>query len=157
MSDLTNINKELQDIILKNLPAHISETLQKQLALIPELKKSKEEYGKMCNDLRQQVKDYEKLKLDASNIEAQKQQLSVEQQKLKDAERQLKIEKLEFQLLTEKEKTDFVKDVALNLTRNTLYRKSVYNNEHISGHTRDGSYVGDHSVTHNHNETTTTE
>ena len=122
---LGEIEKDLQESIKKNLPAQIGEELR--LVLI----KGKEdaaklviaedknvELNKTINVQQEQIRQLnEKLSL-AGDIDAREKAVA-------EAERNIKIEKLEYQLKSEQDKTNFAQNVALGLVRNTEYRKSV--------------------------------
>jgi len=60
--------------------------------------------------------------------------LEEREKKLIEAERNLKIATLEFKLGSERDKTQFSKDIALGLVRNTEYRKHIYDSEQQTGY-----------------------
>lgn len=128
------MEKEIEEIIKKNLPAQVGETLRKTLQQGEQYKAeldvtlgSLEIEKKKVISLSQQVEQYKVN--DTRNLTLEAREL-----KVREDERNLKVSTLEFQLASEKEKTQFSKEVALSLVRNTEYRKTIFNNENQQGY-----------------------
>ena len=81
------------------------------------------------------------LKRDLDNNKIKQSEIEANINRIKDIEkreRKLEIDKLTYQLESEKSKTEFSKQVALGLVRNSDYRTSVFTNETIPYTNKDG-------------------
>lgn len=123
------MEKEIEEIIKKNLPAQVGEILKERLekadgdaAMVLYLQNRVVEQDKEIQTLNKRILEYEKF--DVRNA-----QLDSKENELKEIERNLKIVTLEYQLQSEKEKTDFSKNIALGLVRNVEYRKTIFDSE----------------------------
>lgn len=129
------MEKEISEIIEKNLPAQVGDVLRKRL-------QQADEYEGLIKLQVESIKIKDELieKQDAE-IRAYKRfddRNAVLDQKEKDvsnAQIELRIKTLEYQLDSEKDKTNFSKDVALGLVRNLEYRKSMVGSESQNGYT----------------------
>lgn len=120
------MTEEIKAIIEKSLPAQVGDVLKQRLEqaekdavkvrLQEEALQSK---NAAIAKLEKQVADYKKMDERNAALEAREKAVT-------DGERNLKVSTLEFQLTAEKEKTQFSKDVALGLVRNTEYKKTVF-------------------------------
>ena len=75
-------------------------------------------------------------------------------------ERQFEVNSLKYKLAAEKDKTEFSKNVALGLVRNTEYRKTIFDTENSGGMPmQDGSghYVYPKPTSKSHTSTETQE
>jgi hypothetical protein len=127
------MKQEIQEIIEKNLPKQVGETLRKRLEeadkneqLIKDLTVHNLEQGDEIIRLKKVVVNYEQL--DDRNT-----QLDTREKELNDKERNLKIAELTYMLDSEKAKSLHSDAIAMGLVRNTTYRKNVFDNETNSG------------------------
>lgn len=129
---------EIQEIIKKNLPAHVGDVLKKRLeqadADASELKNYKEAVVSRDKTITEQQKKIEEYKqFDDRNIKLEAREKTVAEQ-----ERNLRISTLEYELKSEKEKTALITSVAMGLVRNTEYKRSIWDSE------RQNPYQGGH-------------
>ncbi len=127
------MENEIKEIIKKNLPAHVGDILKTRL-------EQADKDAELCKTLQESLKN--KLEIIANNekqlteylkFDNRNSSLEGREKAVAESERNLEIEKLKFQLASEKEKTDFTKQVAIGLVRNTEYRRVAFNNESNSG------------------------
>lgn len=119
------MEQELKQLIEKNLPAQVGQVLQERL-----LKADRDaaEVERLKMQLDGEVK--EKVDLQVRLLH-QDEVLQLEKDTkerlddIKERERELDLERLKYQLEVEKEKSEFAKNVALGLVRNTEYRNTV--------------------------------
>ena len=141
-----NFEKEMQELINKNLPAHLSETLKERLELIPKLEKENDSLRKILD----QERDYNKnlnLKLNEymkyASIE---DSLDRREKELREKEIKFEVECLKVQLAAEIYKTEYAREITLGLVRNTEYKKDVFNTKNIPGRTgENGMYIQPYS------------
>lgn len=119
---------ELKAVIEKNLPAQVGDLLQKRLKEadfnIQRLKDANNDLDHkdaLIKDLRRQIVNYEKLDERNTLLEAREKAVA-------DEERNQAIATLQYQLAAEKDKTEFSKNVALGLVRNSEYRRTLHDN-----------------------------
>lgn len=136
------MEKDIEEIIQKNLPAQVGTVLKNRLEQAEkdaeEVKQQKaylEERSKEIQAFRVLIEDYKKF--DERNLKLEEREKMVTE-----VERNLKIRELEFQLISEKEKTEFSKSVALGLVRNIEYRKNIFDSENQNSYQDShGNYV----------------
>lgn len=120
---------EIKAIIEKNLPAQVGEVLKLRLDKaeqdVDSLKRLGDSYEHKLVEIESLKKTIETYKA----FDNRNATLEAREKAVADGERNLKIATLEFQLNSEKEKTQFSKDVALGLVRNTSYRKNIFDSE----------------------------
>lgn len=120
------MKKELLDVIKKSLPQQTGEALKELLQEGEQNKVELERLTKINKELNEGINSLTS-KLKGIEIELAKyKDLEEREAKLLEATRQLDIQKLQHELSCEKEKTQFSKDIALGLVRNTEYRKSIF-------------------------------
>lgn len=123
------LEKEIQESIKKNLPQQVGDVLKQRLE---QADKDKEALKAALNLNETQSKRIEKLQSDIdkhNSISDRENQLKEREVILSKGELELKLATVTYQLETEKEKTQFTKEVALGLVRNTVFRKTVFDNE----------------------------
>ena len=132
---MKQLEQEMQEVIKKNLPAHVGDALKERLEQaekdaikVTQLEEALQSKNVTIIGLEKQVADYQKFDERNATLETREKAVSED-------ERNLKITILEFQLNAEKEKTQFSKDVALGLVRNTEFRKHVFDSENQNGYT----------------------
>ncbi len=114
--------QEIQEVIKKNLPAHVGDVLKERLAQADRDASALEAAKKIVEQKDNELKCKEATILDYQAKDSQYLQLEIR-------EKELEITTLKYQLETEKDKTQFSKDVALGLVRNTEYRKNIFDSE----------------------------
>lgn len=128
------MEQEFKAIIEKNLPAQVGDVLKKRLeqadndaVKIKQLEEQLVNRNQHVIKLEATIADYKKFDERNAALEAREKACDIQ-------ERDLKVKTLEYQLQTEKEKTQFSKDVALGLVRNLEYRKNIFDSENQSGY-----------------------
>lgn len=121
-----DLMKEMQEAIKKNLPLQVGEELKKLIeqskidaARVKQLTIENTNLHSNINSLNNKLSEYAKLDERNAGLEAR-------EKKVIEDERDIKFKTLEYQLNSEKEKTQFAKEVALGLVRNTEYRRTLY-------------------------------
>lgn len=149
------MENEFKAIIEKNLPAQVGDVLKKRLeqAELDAIKverqiKQLEEKIKTIDDLQDQIRAY--MAFDERNSKLEAREKAVDEQ-----ERSLKIKTLEYQLESEKGKTEFTKSVALGLVRNTEYKRSLFDSKDSPAGVDQFGTVRYANATQNSNETNT--
>lgn len=133
---------EFKAIIEKNLPAQVGDVLKKRLeqadsdaSRVKSLDAALLDRDQMIGRLSATIAEYKKLDERNAALEAREKACDTQ-------ERDLKVKTLEYQLQSEKDKTQFSKDVALGLVRNAEFRKSVFDNEtQASYYDAQGRYI----------------
>jgi len=128
------MEKEMQEIIKKNLPAQVGDALKTRLEQAEKDADTVKRQAEQILSKEAIIRCLEKIVSDYREFDARNVALEGREKAVADSERNLKIATLEFQLAAEKEKTTFSKEVALGLVRNTEYRKNVFDNENQSGY-----------------------
>jgi hypothetical protein len=149
---------EIQNIIKKNLPAQVGETLKKRLEQADidasELKNYKEAVigrDKTITELTKKIEEYKQFDVRNANIDAR-------EVAVKEEERNMKVKNLEYQLQAEKEKTVLIREVTMGLVRNTEYKKTIFDNESQVGYTDSrGNWVQPGNINKSLDETTKAE
>jgi hypothetical protein len=117
--------EKIEKAITESLPAQVGETLRKELERIPkleaEVKRLTNDYSLTSHEVVRLQQENQKLREEISKHSLLDQREKV----ISEKERNLKIEELAYQLQAEKDKTDFTKQVALGLVRNTEYRRTL--------------------------------
>jgi CRISPR/Cas system-associated endonuclease Cas3-HD len=152
-----NLEEEIKASIEKNLPKQVGDTLRKRLEQTDNLEKENaalkegiEQSKKLEQVLRNQISDFEKLKMVVTELNARERAL--EQRELT-----LEVTMLKAELESEKSKSEFGFNVALGLVRNTNYRKAVFESTHGPDlpATHSGGYNAPQNRNHNATETNT--
>ncbi len=147
------MEKEINDIIKKNLPAEVGSILKQRLEqaetdaeTVESQKRQLKENSARFSDLNEQILAYQKL--DERNSKLEERERAVENK-----ERSLEIETLKYQLASEKDKTDFSHKVALGLVRNVEYRKNIFDSENAMGYyDQQGKWVEPRNESKSHTE-----
>jgi hypothetical protein len=123
------MEKEFQEIIQKNLPAQVGEALKKRLEVadqadneIPRLKSEIRNLQISNAALQEKIDEKDKIE---SMISIQQSQL----EKIEKEQHDLDLEKLRIQLEVEKDKSSFVKDIAMGLVRNQEFRRRLFDSK----------------------------
>lgn len=125
------MEQEIQEIIKKNLPAQVGEILQKRLEQAESDYRSLQNLKEKMLSLDEQIIRLNEEISKYKAFDSRNSLLEIREKLVSEQERNLKIETLEFQLQAEKEKTQFSKDVALGLVRNTEYKRSFMDNKTV--------------------------
>ncbi len=127
------LEQEFKEIIKKNLPAHVGDVLKERLAQAEQDKKDLESYKEkdrvsmeMIQSLNIYLNSYKEFDIRNALLETREKEIT-------NRETLQRIAELEYQILAEKEKTEFTKSVALGLVRNTSYRKNIFDTENPGG------------------------
>lgn len=123
------MEKEFQEIIQKNLPAQVGEALKKRLEVadqadseIPRLKSEIRNLQTSNAALQEKIDEKDKIE---SMISIQQSQL----EKIEKEQHDLDLERLRIQLEVEKDKSSFVKDIAMGLVRNQEFRRQLFDSK----------------------------
>lgn len=121
--------QEIQEVIKKNLPQHVGETLKKRLEqadedakLVVVLTDTIEELHQTAYKKEIRLNEYEAFDVRNSSLDLREKELEKERNTLE-------LEKLKYQLQSEKDKTIFSQNLAMGLVRNTEYRKNIFDTE----------------------------
>lgn len=120
---------EIKAIIEKNLPAQVGDVLKQRLE---QAEKDASKVKLQQQEIETKVEVIRLLEArlnDYSEFDSRNSLLEAREKTVDQTERNLKIETLEFQILAEKEKTQFAKDVALGLVRNTEYKRTLFDSK----------------------------
>lgn len=120
------IEKEIKELIEKNLPEQVGVILKDRLQQAEQDAKTVKEQKKTIEYLEESVKIKSQKLAEYATLDERNKMLEKREKALDEAARRLDITALEIRLKSEEEKTAFVKDVTLSLVRNTEYRRSVY-------------------------------
>jgi len=123
------MKEELEEIIKKNLPAQVGDTLKK---VLEKGKKDAEELDIFTNAnraLKADVKTLEGRVEKYQEFDARNSALDAREKELEDKERNLEIELLKMRLDTQKTIAANNQEVAMGLVRNTEYRKHIFDNK----------------------------
>jgi len=130
----TTEEKEIQEIIKKNLPAHVGDVLKQRLLQADEdaikLVALGKSYDAMAEREKSLISELEKYK----QFDERNSSLDNREKELDKRENKLQVDTLTYQLQSEKDKTKHASDLALGLVRNTSYRKNVFDNETGQGY-----------------------
>lgn len=152
------MQEELKAVIEKNLPAQVGETLKQRLAQAETDAKLVQTQLTRIASLEDTVKRLENTVNEYRKNDERNAALDAREQKVQEAERNLKIASLEYQLQTERDKSQFTRDVALGLVRNTTYRRHIFDSENQNGYQGpNGNWVYPTPVNKSLDETKTTE
>ena len=122
------MEQQIKEIIEKNLPKQVGETLQKRLAEADKNEKLLEIANQSLLTGKKAMEDADAA-IDSLKTQLDKHKnLDKREKEITDKETAFEIEKLKYQLESEKDKTSFSKEVALGLVRNTQYRRDVFDN-----------------------------
>lgn len=114
------------DLIQKNLPQAVSETLKSELEALAEFRKNSGFTIKLTADLSRVREELTNLKNKVGDLREREQVLVMKEGLLNSRERDFILNELQSELEREQEKTQFCKDIALGLVRNVEYRNEVY-------------------------------
>lgn len=135
------LQKEIQEAIEKSLPLQVGQVLKTRLEQADKdavkLKQQEESLASKnatITGLEKRIEEY--VKFNERNLLLEAREKAVEEK-----ERNLKLATLEFQLASEKEKTEFTKSVAMGLVRNSEYRKNIFDNENQTGYYNGTTWV----------------
>lgn len=126
---MENQIKEMEEIIKKNLPAQVGEVLSKELERLYKVETEHNYYKDIVSKNDVEIKELRSKLEEHRVLDAKLKTIEEAQEKLNNETRDLKVKILEYQLEAEKDKTDFTKNVALGLVRNTEFKKSIFDNE----------------------------
>lgn len=136
------MKEEIEEIIMKNLPAQVGETLKKTLQKAEQDEKLVKNLNEKLSEKNAYIKDLENLIEDYKAFDGRNSELEEREKSVSEQERNLKITTLEYQLESEKQKTEFTKNVALGLVRNTECRKHIFDSENQTPYQNDnGNYI----------------
>ncbi len=123
------MEQEIEEIIKKNLPAHVGETLKKVLEKakidsekVDNLDKALTQRFSEIVALKSQISEYEKYDVRNTKIEER-------EQKVQEQERSLEITILKVKLEESEKRADQVSEYTKGLVRNIEFRKTIYDNQ----------------------------
>ena len=119
----TEMEKECKAIIEKHMPEQVGDVLKKRLKQAEEDAIKLKQQNELLVNNNLTITNLEKVISNYKNFDERNSNLEVREKAVAESERNLQIKKLEYELASEKEKTQFSKDVAMGLVRNTEYRK----------------------------------
>lgn len=128
------MDNEINEIIKKNLPAQVGEVLKQRLE---QAEKDAADLKKCSKDLADATATVSELNIllgRHKSLDERSEALKAREIAVDVLERSQKTNQLQYELESEKQKTDFVKSVALGLVRNTEYRKNIFDSETQAGH-----------------------
>lgn len=135
------MKEEIRLIIQKNLPAEVGQVLKERLEkadqderMLESLKSVKLALEKREKELVAEIESYRK-------FDERNKALDARERILHDREITAEVEQLKFQVTMEKEKTQFAKEVALGLVRNSEYRKTVFDSENQAGYYQGSTWI----------------
>ncbi len=147
------LNKKIQEAIKESLPSQIGDELKKLIEQgktdaqeVKSLTIACENNRKTIDELNAKLSEYRKLDDRNTAIEAREKAAEA-------AERKTEIEKLTYQLASEKEKTEYTKNVALGLVRNVEYRKDIFDSKNQTGYSNGNNYIQPTPIITNNTET----
>lgn len=154
--------QEIQDIIKKNLPAHVGDALKLRLEEAEKAEKRLKEQLALNDSQAKTIKHLEETLDKHRHLATRETEVKAREEAVIKKEIEQQITQLTFELGIEKEKAEFTKSVALGLVRNTLYRKNIFDTESQPGYNvpdgRGGyQWVQPTSITKNLTETETEE
>lgn len=121
--------QEFQEVIKKNLPAQVGDVLKARLEQADRDANTIKTQDERIKELNQQVMKANELIENYKQFDKRNEALDGREKGLKEKEIIFEIEVLKYQLLAEKDKTEFSKNIALGLVRNTEYRKTIFDSE----------------------------
>lgn len=152
-----SLEKEIQESIRQNLPQQVGEALQIRLK---EAEEDKEALKKAVEGNTAHLKVIRELQAEL----AKHSELSQRERDIKEKETYLnelllkqELDTIKYQLAVEKEKSQFTKDVALGLVRNTIYRTSILDSENQAGYYNGTQFVTPSPINKSLTETKTEE
>jgi phosphoglycerate-specific signal transduction histidine kinase len=146
---MEQLSQSIQDAIKKNMPEMVGKELQELLKEgakatldLETTKKKLDEVTIRSNEKTALLQEHEAIDMERAALIQQKKEIE-------EQERNLKVSKLEHQLQVANEKTDFAKEVALGLVRNTIFRESSFSKQGAileSGNDQNGGYFTKHAI-----------
>ncbi len=147
------MEKEISEIIKKNLPQEVGETLRKTLEEGERNRADLKDAVIRIKDLEEQRELLKNLIEEYKKKDERNSELEAREEALKAGENKLQIDTLTFQLASEKEKTAFTKEVALGLVRNIEYRKNIFDSETQAPYQdNNGNYIYPTNMAKNYQE-----
>lgn len=148
------LNKKIEDAIKDSMPSKVGDELKKLLeqgkndaVKVIQLNNEITDLKKNLHSQLTKLQEYAKLDERNATLEAR-------EKKVAEDERQIELKTLQYQLEAEKAKTEFTKNVALGLVRNTEYRRKLFDNiNEPSGTDQYGNHVY-HNKSQSSDETT---
>jgi len=146
------MEKEINDVIKKNLPAHVGEELKKRLDLCDKLEKAKEGADKELLDakisvglLQSELEEFKELRQERDNIITSRGVLTRDQE-LYDIKQERDSAILVVKELCAAERVNDIKGIVQSVFGNHLLHKSVMNTK--TGHSPDNTgYMHQHTDT----------
>jgi septal ring factor EnvC (AmiA/AmiB activator) len=123
---MDKMDKEIEEIIKKNLPAHVGDTLKKRLDDTDRLEKQTKEQDALLSKATSEIHKYQLIIEEYKAKEAKYNELGKREADVAAKERQIEIESLKNQLASAAGNAKFAQDVAMGLVRNTEYRKTAF-------------------------------
>ena len=152
--------QELQEVLKKNLPQHVGDTLKARLEQADKDEKTVKTLEGTISNLNKEISEFKDIIRKYQKLDERYEALNSREKELETKERNLEIETLKYQLQSEKDKTAFSQKVASGLVRNTEYRKTIFDSENKGGMgvmDSNGMYHYPMASSKNYNETQITE
>ena len=126
---MKELEKEFQELIKKNLPAQVGETLNEILQQAKKDSEKVKDLSEIIVSKDSTINGLNKMLAIYKEHDERNKGLEERETAVTERERLAEIANLTFQLNTEKEKSKFVSDVTMGLVRNTEYRKTIFDNQ----------------------------
>lgn len=120
---------EIKAIIEKNLPAQVGEVLKQRLDQAEKDSARVKHLEQLLADKNHIITANEKLLNEYRQNDERNKNLNAREKEIEGRELKFQTDNLAYQLACEKEKTQFTKEVALGLVRNTEYRRNLYDSK----------------------------
>jgi len=121
--------QEIQELIKKHLPQQVGETLKVTLEHAEKDAKKVKEQDEKLIERRKEIDKLESIIQEYKKFDERNSLLDAREKELEAKENKLEIDELKYQLSAEKDKTEFSKNIALGIVRNTEYRKTIFDSE----------------------------
>ena len=128
----TGIENDLKELLTKHLPQATSDALQERLRQADADKATVERQKEQISGLNTQIKELQAQFNNASDELKKHGALATREAAVAEKERNADIAALKVQLEAAQGNTQFAKDVAMGLVRNTEFRRHVFDSENRS-------------------------
>lgn len=123
------LEQDFQEVIKKNLPQQVGETLKIRLEQADKDANQVKHLTSTVDKLNQEVMKANELLEKYKQYDVRNALLDSREKEIETKEKSLELEQLKYQLQSEKDKTVFSQNIALGLVRNTEYRKTIFDSE----------------------------
>jgi len=127
------MEKEIKEIIEKNLPAQVGMVLRERLEKAERDENEIELLLSAASERKEEIAGLKRIISEYQEFDTRNATLEKREKDVSERERQAEIEKLKYELQTEKDKTQFTKDVTMGLVRNTEYKRTLFDTKNGPG------------------------